>query len=81
MSVVIVSEHLEADPQHHRPVPLDERAEGCFVTTGQKEVEQLTVGKAHNGACLEKQSKVAAGKATLLIGHESGSLFRLDVRI
>ena len=78
LGVVVVAQHLVADPLHHRPVPLDQRRERRFVSTGHEHVEQLPVGETGNRADLEQHSKVSICNGVMSIGHRSGSPFRLD---
>jgi hypothetical protein len=78
---MMIAQHLVAHSLHHRPVPLDQRSEGRFITTSCEPVKQFSIGEAGNRASLEKHAKMAVRNRMMSIGHGSGSLFHLDFRI
>ena len=44
--VVIVAQDVTADPQDHRPVPIDERREGRLIAALDEPLEQLSVAQS-----------------------------------
>ena len=71
---MVVAQHLAADPLHHRPVPLDQRREGGFVSMVREPFKQLPVAEPNNRASVEKHPQVAICRGLMSIGHASGSL-------
>ena len=59
-----VAEHHPADPQHHRPVALDDRLErrpGRLVIDGREPLEQFRVAQPADRANLEQPLEPPAG--------------------
>ena len=70
--VVRVRQHAAADPQHHRPVPLDQDREGQLgglAPVGREPLQELAVGQLADGADVEQRPELPPDRPILPDAH------------